>query len=1563
MLASDVNPSSQTISLPAPQTPTAPLFAIIPPTDGSAPTPRAEASGSSIPGSHTDDGAEPDTSVTKSPGSGNLFKRMGKTFKKMLTPKSSAGKQKSSAASPGYAASDVSMSPRPMGQLPLTPSSQPSSASLDLGARSDQRQPPRSPTVSANADVPASREDQEWGHNGFSSEGGVDVHSDAKPFSQPHSATRPPLSPKPPLSAGGSILDAVAGRLSSGSYSATPTPGGPAAAAASPASASAAVSPPMASSPVKDQADHNSSQPLPGAAAIPAVTNGESPVLAAGPAVSPAASPLAAAPSSPAMPAPGEDQLVEEDSFDASLTASPVNHGSEEDGEGASLRDVNMGADLAPLLQMAPPAQPADDLVSFAPASSSDEVPANADKAELVFPSLPATAPASPQLSAELGGAYDEMGSPTPLPSRLVTLAIDSATPDVAMAEPSTPAPAALIASAPEQLPAVPTPGFEQHGADSSACAEDTVGMDMEVEAVQHADEQELSVPDQGSGAAPTSDAVVNLPAAAPSSPEVATPTGDAAGLTAPCIAGLSPIKSSGATLSSPAAEPAAAAFTTTDAPDADVDMGPAEAMAAGDNAEQYCLTAEAASTAGSDFASLPVARGAQVEACAMGISCGTPVLAEAFAAAPAAQLQELNDDDGAGAMDVDDAPMQLSVAVEEHAEAAVYSEAPIAAVVAAASCFDEAQAAAVAVVQSTPASPCGALSEAEAAAAADPAEPFAASGSVDGNLAAAATADGIEGPTPTVVALAAADVALAFAALPEAEVPTAPPSMATVLVAEDGAAPLAEEQLASSTAAGDEEPFVSAGVPEGVAAAPATAAAADPTTSAAEAAAVTCGVPPIDVAASTSLGEGTGDVNGACSTAEEGGEKGSCVLEPPPEVSLATWELVPAVEPAAEAAADSATTAASAPAAAACVDIDMEDVEACEFVSLSEGSEPQVGLDAAGESQGVEPVEEEPLCPPGEIAVHQAEAVTGLPDAEGEGSQRFVDAADTPTELSGAAEGQLMAETPYAAAEEAAAATPEPCAEQAEQQQMEERLPAADNDAQAAGDAVGTAASSAEAACAEVASGSMDAGMQKPASSAPAPELAEPAPTKAARGQPAAEPSSSIAQEEQDVSAYVAAAADNESVSAGQQEVECSVAQEQPPAAADVEMMEVDAAAAAAGEQGQGEEVCDGQQARAPESVPEPAAQDEEQVEAAPPAEPCDTAAAAETTVAAAAVEPSSAVSEPALEASYGCSAVGPEEKPAEQLQQAEPFPTPACEENGGAGSSSAGPEAAAVEPAPASPPQPEPELVSPPQEQQVRTDGISPTSASELQSLGQAAEEQAGTEEAPSSPAPGDSFAGDAFAMEPMMISPIPAQLEMQLPAASTPASAAPSTGTPTAVSPETARLGVRAFPVADFEDVEMAQEADGAAELAAASATADPVAQPSPLVARSLAELLPLSEQQSAVPQTAECPPEQQQAPEQVVAAAEFAPEADPAVPAAEQWLARLSLGVSDSIPVAAEPIAAPVAATVVEHDSLEAMEALMGDDLLNGGDEALLMPEVSRVAWGLAVTNCEVWGEGN
>ncbi|KAG2490142.1 hypothetical protein HYH03_011446 [Edaphochlamys debaryana] len=203
-----------TISIPAPSdqhpaTPTQPLFAVLHPQDASQPR-------SASPLHRNDslaDGTEMDTLPPKSPGSGNIFKRMGSGLKKALTmtPKSSSGKQKRSS----FAGSDNDqLSPHPSGPLAFGHSNQPSST--DLNFRSDQL-PPRSPAASMTHDCQTAQEEQDWEHShDRSREGSVEVTPAIKAQRLPTTShARPPLSPRVSPTPSASILEGVAARLSS----------------------------------------------------------------------------------------------------------------------------------------------------------------------------------------------------------------------------------------------------------------------------------------------------------------------------------------------------------------------------------------------------------------------------------------------------------------------------------------------------------------------------------------------------------------------------------------------------------------------------------------------------------------------------------------------------------------------------------------------------------------------------------------------------------------------------------------------------------------------------------------------------------------------------------------------------------------------------------------------------------------------------------------------------------------------------------------------------------------------------------------------------------------------------------------------------------------------------------------------------------------------------------------------------------------------------------------------------------------------------------------------------
>eukprot|EP00198_Chlamydomonas_reinhardtii_P005195 XP_001694531.1 predicted protein [Chlamydomonas reinhardtii] len=341
-----------TISIPAPSdqapsTPTQPLFALLPAAHG---TLVEDGRNESL-------GSEMDAKATKSPSSGNFFKRSFSGLKKALTPKSSSGKHKHGAASPGYAGSETGgLSPSPSGLLPFV-SRQPSSSSMDLNVRSDQAAPLqpalRSPTPSVSCDAQTALEEQEWTAE-RSREGSIEVQSEMKAARPP----RPPLSPR--VSPSGSILDGMAARVTVSPH------------ARSPSVAATSMADPA--TPCAGQLDTPSAAP----------------------------SPLAAE----ASPSPEE-----EDSAVASLSASPtIPDGPSSDTHMAALAEAAAAAGATPL----PFGLAAAEAASEAGAADEDTVPANG--CELVFPSLGTDAGASSpggmsSLPHSSGGASDAMAT------------------------------------------------------------------------------------------------------------------------------------------------------------------------------------------------------------------------------------------------------------------------------------------------------------------------------------------------------------------------------------------------------------------------------------------------------------------------------------------------------------------------------------------------------------------------------------------------------------------------------------------------------------------------------------------------------------------------------------------------------------------------------------------------------------------------------------------------------------------------------------------------------------------------------------------------------------------------------------------------------------------------------------------------------------------------------------------------------------------------------------------------------------------------------------------------
>ncbi|GIL62915.1 hypothetical protein Vafri_17101 [Volvox africanus] len=425
-----------------------------------------------------------DVDARKSPGSAGFLKRMSSSLKKALTPKSSTGKQKADGFSPSYAGSDASnLSPRPSAQLLMTPGSQPSSTSMDLNYRSDQTQsaPMRSPSALMGYEVHAARDYPEWTRP---CEGGVD--STFRPTS---SSSRPPRSPSMAHPPSGSLPDGVSPQHE-----------------ASPPIASRDVSPrpPPTASPDQSQILRCIVQD----AGAPMAGNGN----------------LANADGrGPAAP-PATHDVVPEDSFAASLTASPTVPDCSDGSHGSPpMREANMGAAM-----FSSPNLPS----SSNPGTEACDVVADFQADELVFPSLLSTdsyGPTIHNIEAVASHVSDGLGAQTDESADVDMGACDSGVPieELQAAVPSS-----------DEIPNVARAATEMDAPVSS----------MEVDSAAQQEpvfQQPMPLATRRTyGAAGSlnldlSGAVNN----SPGSPDTVTPTGDGNSLTDSCIVGLTPIR------------------------------------------------------------------------------------------------------------------------------------------------------------------------------------------------------------------------------------------------------------------------------------------------------------------------------------------------------------------------------------------------------------------------------------------------------------------------------------------------------------------------------------------------------------------------------------------------------------------------------------------------------------------------------------------------------------------------------------------------------------------------------------------------------------------------------------------------------------------------------------------------------------------------------------------------------------------------------------------------------------------------------------------------------------
>ncbi|GLC55958.1 hypothetical protein PLESTB_001049000 [Pleodorina starrii] len=507
--------ASQKFSAPHPSdqlpaTPPEPLFSVLPPPaveqdvlPNPSPPRSIEHIRTSMPGFSESmlDSSEADARLAKSPGSAGFLKRMGSSIKKALTPKSSAGKHKHGGSSPSYAGSDASnLSPRPSGQLMMTPTSQPSSTSLDLNCRSDQLQsaPLRSPSALMGYEVHNAHEDQDWSRSG-------DCSLEIAPRPVPSSG-RPPRSPNSVTPPSGGVRPSGASPQME----------------ASPHSASRDVAPRMLAATSPDQSQIFQGETSSGAPMAPedsfvsaVEANGSA---AAGSARSPAAD--------------GED------SFAASLTASPtLPEGSEASRGSPPMREVNMGAAI-----FSPPPfpMPSDE--------GAGDMVADATGSELVFPSLP-----SSDLPGNVAHSLDAAATAaTPLVPQgagagVATAVVSDERADVDMAASDMVMPAeeppsfATAASAPD----VDTPPSTGSVAAETDAAESS--MEVDGGATQQGASFHPAAPlasRRSFGAALNLDLSEAVAAVgSPGSPDTTTPTGEGNNTTDRCIIGLTPIR------------------------------------------------------------------------------------------------------------------------------------------------------------------------------------------------------------------------------------------------------------------------------------------------------------------------------------------------------------------------------------------------------------------------------------------------------------------------------------------------------------------------------------------------------------------------------------------------------------------------------------------------------------------------------------------------------------------------------------------------------------------------------------------------------------------------------------------------------------------------------------------------------------------------------------------------------------------------------------------------------------------------------------------------------------
>ncbi|GIL69776.1 hypothetical protein Vretimale_10174 [Volvox reticuliferus] len=471
-----------------PATPIAPLFSVLPaPAEPDVlphPSPPRSAEdlqmGLPVYQESLPDGGDAD--ARKSPGSAGFLKRMSSSLKKALTPKSSTGKQKAEGFSPSYAGSEASnMSPRPSGQLLMTPGSQPSSTSMDLNCRSDQTQsaPTRSPPTLMGYEVHVTRDYPEWAR---SCEGGVD--STFRPTS---SSSRPPRSPIMVHAPSGSTPDGV--------------------------SAQHEASPPITSRDV-------SPRPL------PITSPDQSQVfkgitLATGTPMMEES--LASADGNGPASGPTAHDVAPDNSFAASLTASPTVPDCSDGSHGSPpMREVNMGAAIFSSSHRPSTSNLGTDACDIVTDLQADE---------LVFPSLLSTDPHGPTIHTVEAIAIqvsDGLGAQTDESTDVDMGACDSEV---------------LVEEVQSAIPI----RDEMPNAARAATDTDTCVSLMEVDSTAQQEpvfQQPRPLASRRSfGAAGSLNLDLSGAVNSPGSPDTATPTGEGNALADSCIVGLTPVR------------------------------------------------------------------------------------------------------------------------------------------------------------------------------------------------------------------------------------------------------------------------------------------------------------------------------------------------------------------------------------------------------------------------------------------------------------------------------------------------------------------------------------------------------------------------------------------------------------------------------------------------------------------------------------------------------------------------------------------------------------------------------------------------------------------------------------------------------------------------------------------------------------------------------------------------------------------------------------------------------------------------------------------------------------